>query len=63
MLFSVAFLFAGCFGSDKIAEKITEKATEAVLDSIHHLGPMRETPKRLYSWSGETQTSTLPTMV
>ncbi len=33
MLLVVAFLFTGCFGSDKIAEKITEKATEAVLDS------------------------------
>lgn len=31
--------------------------TEAVLDSIHHLGPMRETPRRLYSWSGETPLS------
>lgn len=28
--------------------------TEAVLNSVHYLGPVREYPRRLYSWSGET---------
>lgn len=27
--------------------------TEAVLNSIYYLGPLREHPKRIYSWSGE----------
>lgn len=31
--------------------------TEAALNSIYYLGPLREHPKRLYSWSGETPES------
>ena len=31
--------------------------TEAALDRIHYLGPLREYPKRIYSWSGETPQS------
>ena len=31
--------------------------TEAVLNSIYYLGPLREHPKRIYSWSGETPES------
>lgn len=32
-------------------------ATEAELNSIYYLGPLREHPKRIYSWSGETPES------
>jgi len=28
-------------------------ATEAVLGGLHHLGPLREPPRRLYAWTGE----------
>ncbi|MFT0851576.1 DUF3696 domain-containing protein [Achromobacter sp. F4_2707] len=28
-------------------------ATEAMLHGLHHLGPLRESPRRLYSWSGD----------
>lgn len=28
--------------------------TESALASIHYLGPLRDHPKRIYSWSGET---------
>lgn len=31
--------------------------TEAALNSIYYLGPLREYPKRIYSWSGETPES------
>jgi predicted ATPase len=31
--------------------------TEAALGSVHYLGPLREYPKRIYSWSGETPES------
>ncbi len=31
--------------------------TEAALGSIHYLGPLRDHPKRIYSWSGETPES------
>lgn len=31
--------------------------TEAVLNSVYYLGPLREHPKRIYSWSGETPES------
>ena len=31
--------------------------TEAALGSIYYLGPLREHPKRIYSWSGETPES------
>lgn len=31
--------------------------TEAALNSIYYLGPLREHPKRIYSWSGETPES------
>lgn len=31
--------------------------TEAALNSVYYLGPLREHPKRIYSWSGETQES------
>jgi len=31
--------------------------TEAVLGSLYYLGPLREYPKRIYSWSGETPES------
>jgi predicted ATPase len=31
--------------------------TEAVLNSVYYLGPLREYPKRIYSWSGETPES------
>ncbi|MFQ2277111.1 DUF3696 domain-containing protein [Aeromonas hydrophila] len=29
-------------------------STEAALNSIYYLGPLRDHPKRIYSWSGET---------
>lgn len=29
-------------------------ATEAMLDSLSYLGPLREHPRRIYPWSGET---------
>jgi predicted ATPase len=32
-------------------------STEAALNSVFYLGPLREHPKRIYSWSGETQES------
>ncbi|NLR74274.1 DUF3696 domain-containing protein [Leeia aquatica] len=32
-------------------------STEAALNSIYYLGPLREHPKRIYSWSGETPES------
>jgi len=28
-------------------------STEAMLQSVHHLGPLRESPRRLYLWSGD----------
>lgn len=31
--------------------------TEAALAGIHYLGPLRDPPKRIYSWSGETPES------
>lgn len=31
--------------------------TEAALGRLHYLGPLREYPKRIYSWSGETPES------
>ncbi|MBI3712173.1 MAG: DUF3696 domain-containing protein [Burkholderiales bacterium] len=31
--------------------------TEAALNSVYYLGPLREHPKRIYSWSGETPES------
>lgn len=31
--------------------------TDAILNSIYYLGPLREHPKRIYSWSGETPES------
>ncbi len=31
--------------------------TEAALAGIHYLGPLRDHPKRIYSWSGETPES------
>lgn len=31
--------------------------TEAALNSIYYLGPLRDHPKRIYSWSGETPDS------
>lgn len=31
--------------------------TEAVLSSVYYLGPLREHPRRIYSWSGETPES------
>ncbi|MCE2746285.1 MAG: DUF3696 domain-containing protein [Burkholderiales bacterium] len=31
--------------------------TEAALSSIYYLGPLRDHPKRIYSWSGETPES------
>lgn len=31
--------------------------TEAAFASIYHLGPLREYPRRIYSWSGETPES------
>lgn len=31
--------------------------TDAALSSIYYLGPLREHPKRIYSWSGETPES------
>lgn len=30
---------------------------EAALNSVHYLGPLRDHPKRIYSWSGETPES------
>jgi predicted ATPase len=32
-------------------------STESALNSIYHLGPLRDYPKRMYSWSGETPES------
>ncbi|MBX7169309.1 MAG: DUF3696 domain-containing protein [Pirellulales bacterium] len=32
-------------------------ATEAMLDSLSYLGPLREHPRRIYQWSGETPSS------
>lgn len=32
-------------------------ATEAMLDSLSYLGPLREPPRRIYQWSGETPPS------
>jgi predicted ATPase len=32
-------------------------STEAVLNNVYYLGPLREHPKRIYSWSGETPES------
>lgn len=32
-------------------------ATEAMLDSLSYLGPLREHPRRIYQWSGETPPS------
>ena len=32
-------------------------STEAALNSVYYLGPLREHPKRIYSWSGETPES------
>ena len=32
-------------------------STEAALNSIYYLGPLRDHPKRIYSWSGETPES------
>ncbi len=34
--------------------------TEAALNSVYYLGPLREHPKRIYSWSGETPESVGP---
>ena len=31
--------------------------TEAALNSVYYLGPLRDYPKRIYSWSGETPES------
>ena len=31
--------------------------TEAALNSVYYLGPLRDHPKRIYSWSGETPES------
>jgi predicted ATPase len=31
--------------------------TEAALNRLHYLGPLREYPKRIYSWSGDTPES------
>lgn len=31
--------------------------TEATLNSVYYLGPLREHPRRIYSWSGETPES------
>lgn len=31
--------------------------TEAALNNMHYLGPLRDHPKRIYSWSGETPES------
>ena len=31
--------------------------TEAALNSVYYLGPLREHPRRIYSWSGETPES------
>jgi predicted ATPase len=41
------------------AEFMTDLAlqTEAALGRIYYLGPLREYPKRIYSWSGETPDS------
>lgn len=40
----------------KNAEFLSDFAlsTEAALNSIYYLGPLRDHPKRIYSWSGET---------
>jgi len=35
-------------------------ATEAMLDSLSYLGPLREHPRRIYPWSGETVPSVGP---
>lgn len=32
-------------------------ATEAMLDSISYLGPLRNSPQRIYQWSGDTPSS------
>lgn len=32
-------------------------STEAMLNSVYYLGPLRDHPKRIYSWSGETPES------
>ncbi|MHB1643280.1 MAG: DUF3696 domain-containing protein [Acidithiobacillus sp.] len=32
-------------------------STEAILNSVYYLGPLRDHPKRIYSWSGETPES------
>lgn len=32
-------------------------SSEAALNSVYYLGPLREHPKRIYSWSGETPES------
>jgi len=32
-------------------------ATEAALNHVYYLGPLRDSPKRLYTWSGETPES------
>lgn len=32
-------------------------STEAALSSVYYLGPLRDYPKRIYSWSGETPES------
>jgi predicted ATPase len=32
-------------------------STEAALNSVYYLGPLREHPRRIYSWSGETPES------
>lgn len=32
-------------------------STEAALNSVYYLGPLRDHPKRIYSWSGETPES------
>ena len=41
------------------AESLSDFAlsTESALNSIYHLGPLRDAPKRMYSWSGETPES------
>lgn len=43
----------------KNAEFLSDFAlrTEAALNSVYYLGPLREHPKRIYSWSGETPES------
>ena len=41
--------------ADFLADMALE--TEAALNRIYYLGPLREHPKRIYSWSGETPES------